>query len=119
MTTLALTYTRIQKKVQTGIDSVDLPLVNWKLVCLAGFSICLGLLVFYVWQINALTRGSYLINDYQKQITKLSDKNKNLQISFAENSFLGQALEKIHALNFQKTTSVKYIQVPDNFLAKR
>jgi len=119
MTTLALTYTRIQKKVQTGIDSVDLPAINWKLVCFVGFFMCLGLLVFYVWQVNALTSGSYLINNYEKQITKLSDENKNLQISFAENSFLGQALEKIHALNFQKTTSVKYIQVPDNFLAKR
>ena len=80
---------------------------------------CLGLLVFYVWQVNELTAGSYLVNSYEKQITKLSDENKNLQISFAESSFLGRALEKIQALNFQKTTSVKYIQVPDNFLAKR
>jgi len=71
----------------------------------------LALLVFYVWQINDLTKGSYLINSYEKQISKLSDENKNLEVSFAENSFLGQALEKIQALNFQKTTSVKYIQI--------
>ena len=29
----------------------------------------------------------------------------------------GQALEKIQALNFQKTVSVKYIQIPDNSVA--
>ena len=114
MTTLALAYTKIQKKVQTGIDSVDLPVINWKAVCCAGSFMALTLLVFYVWQINDLTRGSYLSNSYEKQISKLSEENKNLQVSFAESSFLGQALEKIQALNFQKTDSVKYIQVPDS-----
>jgi len=74
----------------------------------------LALLVFYVWQINDLTRGSYLMGSYEKQITKLSDENKNLQVSFAESSFLGQAMEKVQALNFQKTSSVKYIQVLDS-----
>lgn len=117
MTTIALTYTKFQKKVQSGIDSVELPSVNWKAVCFAGFFIGLFLLIFYIWQINDLTRGSYLINNYQKQISKLSDENKNLQVSFAENSFLGQALAKIQALNFRKTTSVKFIQIPDNSVA--
>lgn len=119
MTTAILTLGRVQKNLQAKISSVELPEVNWKIVCVVGFFMCLTLLVFYVWQVNALTGGSYSINNYQKQISKLSEENKNLQISFAENSFLGQALEKIHALNFQKTTSVKYIQIPDNFLAKR
>jgi len=56
-------------------------------------------------------------SDYEKQINKFSEENKNLQVSFAENSFLGQALEKIQALNFQKTASVKYIKIPDNSVA--
>lgn len=75
----------------------------------------LALLVFYVVQINNLARGFYQINSYEKQISTLSEENKNLQVSFAENSFLGQALEKIQALNFQKTTatSVKYMQILD------
>ena len=118
MTTLALTYTRIQKKVRSGIDSVNLPSVNWKAVCFFGFFITLSLLIFYAWQVNNLTQGFYLVNSYEKQISKLSDENKNLQISFAESSFLGEALVKIKALNFEKTTSVKYIQIPDNSLAK-
>ncbi len=119
MTTAILTINRVQKKLQARINTIELPAINWKAVCVAGFFMCLALLVFYVWQVNTLTGGSYLVNDFQKQIHKLSEENKNLQISFAENSFLGQALEKIHALNFQKTTAVKYIQVPDNSLAKR
>lgn len=114
MTTIALSYHRVQKNLQAKLSSINLPAVNWKAVCILGFFMILALLVFYVWQINALTRGYYLTNTYEKQISNLSEENKNLQISFAESSFMGQALEKIKALNFQKTTSVKYIQLLDS-----
>lgn len=88
--------------------------VNWKMFCVAGFFLSLALLVFYVLQINYLTKGYYLINSYEKQISKLTNENQNLQVSFAENSFLGQVSQKAQALNFQKTTSVKYVQIPDS-----
>lgn len=110
MTTATLAY-NIQRGVQSKIDAIDLPNINWKRVCFAGFFLALGLLIFYVWQINSLTAGFYTINTYQKEISKLSEENKNLQISFAESSFLGQALQKISDMNFQKTTSVKYIKM--------
>ena len=120
MTTVALSYHRIQrvqKNVKSKIDSVSLPSLNWKAICIAGFLVSLALLVFYAWQINNLTRGFYSINSYEKQISKLSEANKNLEVSFAESSFLGQALVKIQAMNFQKTTSVKYIKILDNSVA--
>ena len=117
MTTAILSFGRIQKNLQAKINSVDLPVINWKAVCITGFFAVMALSVFYVWQVNDLTRGSYLINSYEKQISNLSAENKNLEVSFAESSFLGQALEKIQALNFQKTTSVKYIQIPDSSVA--
>jgi len=114
MTTLALNYYKVQKNIQSKINSIELPVINWRVIFFVGFFVGMALLVFYVWQVNCLTGGSYLINDYQNQINQLSQKNKNLEISFAENSFLGQALVKIQALNFQKVTSVKYIQIPDS-----
>ena len=100
--------------MQAKASSVSLPMINWKAVCFAGFLMSLILLIFYVWQVNELTKGSYLINSYEKQINKLSDENKNLLVSSAESSFLGEALIKIQALNFQKNISVKYIQVLDS-----
>jgi len=112
MTTATLTLHRVQKNLQSKIDSINLPVINWKVVCCMGLFMISALSVFYVWQVAELTRGSYFVNVYEKQISELSLQNKNLQVSFAENSFLGQALFKIQALNFQKTTSVKYIQIP-------
>ena len=114
MSTATISLGRVQKRIQTQINSVELPSVDWKSVCFIGFFVSLALLVFYVWQISVLTRGAYLINSYENQISQISDENKNLQVSFAESSFLGQALEKVQALNFQKTTSVKYIQILDS-----
>lgn len=111
MTTAVLSYHRIQKNIQAKINSVAMPEVNWKKLCFIGFFVGLSLLVFYVFQVTALTKNAFLISSYEKQAEKLSQENRNLQVSFAESSFLGQALTKIQALNFQKTTSVKYIQI--------
>ncbi|MCX6722021.1 MAG: hypothetical protein NTY04_02435 [Candidatus Staskawiczbacteria bacterium] len=114
MTTATLSFYRVQKNLQSKINSIDVPIVNWKAVCSVGFFVSLALLVFYVWQINDLTQGSYVISGYDRQITQLTEEKKNLEISFAENSFMGQALTKIQALNFQKAISVKYINILDN-----
>ena len=111
MTTATLNYLKVQKKIQTKVDSIDFPEINWKAICFIGLFMCFVLLIFYVWQINNLVKDSYLINSYEKQISKLSEENKNLEVSSAKSTFLGQALEKIQALNFQKATLVKYIQI--------
>lgn len=117
MTTATLNYIKVQKKVKAKVESISLPAINWKAICILGFCMSLALLVFYVLQINYLTAGYYITSSYQNQINQLSDENKNLQVSFAENSFLGQVSEKAQALDFQKVTAVKYVQVPENSVA--
>ena len=68
-------------------------------------------LLYYVFGVNELTKGSYLIKNYQKEITKLSEENAILETSFADISFLENVQEKAKELSFEKTKSVKYIQV--------
>jgi len=120
MTTATLSYQRaqrLQKKQETKAVSIDFPNVNWKMISLCAFLACFALLILYVWQINSLTRGAFLIGEYQSQVKNLANEKEGLETSFAQNSFLGQALSKIKALNFEETTSVKYIQIPDNSVA--
>ena len=114
MTSAVLSNLRVQRKVQSKAVSIDFTEINWKIVCVLGFFMCLPLLVLYVWQIDGLNRGSYLINSYEKQISALSQENRGLQVSFAEGSFVGQSLAKMQALNFQKVVSAKYIQISDS-----
>jgi hypothetical protein len=75
------------------------------------------LLFFYVFGINQLTKGSYLIGNYEKKINILLVESRDLQMNFAESSFLGGIQDRVKELSFQKTTEVKYIQVSDNYLA--
>ena len=109
MTTAVLRYPNIH---------IAFPKINWKMFCVGVVFVCFTLLIYYVWQVNHLTQGTYLINSYEKQISQLSTEKKNLEVGFAESGFLGQVQQKIQALNFQKTTAVKYIQIPANSLAK-
>ena len=116
MTTAILTLGKVQRNTKSTIKAIELPTINWKAICYVGSAITFLLLVFYVLQINSLTRGSYLISSYQKQINQLSQENRNLQVSFAESSFMGQALQKVQALNFQKVnpSSIIYVQMIDS-----
>lgn len=118
MTTAVLAINKVQKNIQAKIDAVELPLVNWRKVCLLGIFATLILAIFYVWQINALTNGFYLTAEYEAQVLRLSDQNKSLQISFAESNFLAQVAERMQVLNFHKSVAVKYMQMPETFLAK-
>lgn len=116
MTTAVLNYIKSQK-ARVKIDSISFPHVNWKIVCIFGVAFLAMALVFYAYQISNLTRGYYLINSYEKEITNLSKENKNLQLSFAESSFLAGVLQKAEDLNFQRISSVKYIQIIDSPIA--
>jgi cell division protein FtsB len=107
------TLTHSLSKVKT--ISLALPEVNWRRFYIIGVLMTISLiflsLLFYVFGVNELTKGSYLIKNYQKEITKLSEENARLEMSFAEISFLENVQEKARELSFEKTKSVKYIQV--------
>ena len=101
------------------LQSIEFPRINWKIVFSAGFLLVCASLVFYAFQINGLAKTNYQISGYQQKLDSLSEQNKNLQVFFAESSFLGKALAQAESMNFQKTTFVKYVQVPDNSIAKK
>ena len=111
---MTTTVLKLQKVAKTKLETMDVPYINWKTVCLIGFFMMFFLLVFYVWQVNDLTKVSFTINSYQNKISNLSQQNRNLEVGFATASFLGQAEARAQALNFQKVTAVKYIQVSNN-----
>jgi len=118
MTTATLTHAQIQRNAYRKSKAVELPRINWMVVFVIGAIACSFLLFFYIYQINVLTKGTYLISNYKNSIDKILEENKKLEVNFAENSFLGEVLIKTRELNFEKTTAVKYIQVLESSLAK-
>jgi len=118
MTTAVLGYSRVYNKVQSKISSISVPRIDWKIIFIAGFLMCSFLLTFYIYQIIDLTKTSYSINSYESKIAGISRDNKNLEVSFAENNFLAEVLEKAHEIGFQRTSSITYIHILNNSVAK-
>lgn len=59
------------------------------------------------------------MKNYQKKIDNLISENKNLEVNLAQISYLENIQKRTKELNFEKTKSIKYIQILDNSLAKR
>lgn len=116
MTATALIQ-HINKNVQNKAKIMGCFSENWDKVCFVGFILCSLLLFFYIYQINILISGTYFISKDKLLIEEVSKENKRLEVLFAENNYLEEILSKIENSDFQKTVSIKYIQILDNSLA--
>lgn len=113
MTAISLTYRAIHSKVK----SIDLPLVNWKMVCCVGILLCFSLLFFYIFSINQLTSGAYLIKNYNQEIAGLLSDNRSIEADFAGVNLLDKVHSNAERLGFEKTSEVKYLEILDSSLA--
>ena len=115
MTTVTLGYRAIHHKIKL----ISFPKINYKIFYLLAIllSLLILMLIFYVYSINELTKGTYLIKNYNKEIDNLSKENRVLQTNFAESGFLEKVQEKVKELSFEKTKEIKYIQILESSLA--
>lgn len=100
-------------------NKVKKNILNLK-ICLFSLSILVGaLLMLYVFQINEITKISYLTKIYEKQIDEISQENKNLEISHSQLSTLENIETLVQNSNFEKVTQIKYIQILDSTVAAK
>lgn len=115
MTTLVHSLSRVKT------ISLALPEVDWKKFYFVGILLISAFvflsLLFYVFGINDLTEGSYLVKKYHKEIANLSIENAKLETASAEIGFLGSIQARATELSFQKVKNVNYIQITDFELA--
>lgn len=104
--------------IQHKLRAISLPAVNLKAIYFFGVMALFLMLVFYAYSINVLTGGSYVIKNYNKEISKLQSQNNALEAGQASNGFMGNVLSRARQLNFEKTTQVEYIEVAPASLAK-
>ncbi|MBI2053881.1 MAG: hypothetical protein HYT36_00905 [Candidatus Staskawiczbacteria bacterium] len=113
-TALKYIYVNVQSKARKRPGFISFLKLNWKIISAFFLFSAMALLVFYIYGINELTKGAYMIKNYEKQMNTLSLKNKNLQVDFAKTGFLGNLEAKTRELSFEKTKTVKYIQMQDS-----
>ena len=86
------------------------------LILLTFLSICS--LFFYIFQINQMIKASYLIKIYEKEIEKLSEENKNLNLTFSQLNSLENLQPVIQKLGFEKVDKLDYIRLESSMAAR-
>ncbi|OGZ68431.1 MAG: hypothetical protein A3D44_00620 [Candidatus Staskawiczbacteria bacterium RIFCSPHIGHO2_02_FULL_42_22] len=112
---LAIPYRALQKKIRTGNYAIKVP---WKLAYALALLASLLLVVYYIVMVNQLIKGAYTIKSANKKIEVLMAQNREAQTHFTESSFLGNTMQQAKDLGFEKTTTISYIQILQNSLAK-
>lgn len=93
--------------------------VSLRLLRVLFLALAFSLLVFLVFQLNFQTRETYLINDYQNKIIKLSQENEKLEINFSKTNSLNNIEGYLALQNFEKAKQIRYIQILDGTVVSK
>ena len=77
----------------------------------------LGLLGFYVFQLNEMARDRNLIQNYKLKIIESAQANKNSEINFAQINSLESVEILVQNLNFEKIGKINYIRILEPAMA--
>lgn len=87
---------------------------SMKLFWIVSFVSIFSLLIFYIFQINEMTKTGYLTETYEKKISQLLKENKILAITSSQVSSLDNLEDRIKNLNYEKVGKIYYIEVLEN-----
>ena len=79
----------------------------------------LFILIHYVFQVGALSKDIYLLDDYQRKLANLLENNNSLDINFSKVNSLSNIEEYLLKSEFVKASQVKYIQILGGSVATR
>lgn len=85
--------------------------LNLKFFWVFSLILTIFLLVFYIFQVNFLTREIYSIQNYEAQLKTLTQENENLEIDFSKSNSLANIEKYFQNQNFEKASRVKYIKI--------
>ena len=68
---------------------------------------------FYIFQANVMTKETYLIQGYQRELSETAQENMDLEISFSQMNSLVNVEDLVRGLNFEKVTQVHYLKVSE------
>ncbi|MFH1656607.1 MAG: hypothetical protein ABH956_02425 [Candidatus Nealsonbacteria bacterium] len=96
---------------------------NWKIILrmflILSFLSISVLLLFYIFQVNSEVSGRYLIQKYEKDLTKIIGESQGLEMSLIQSNSLDNVMGSMESLNFVKISKIYYIKVLNNQVVKK
>jgi len=90
-----------------------------KFLCFLNVVSFAGFLGCYLFQVNALTEETYLVQEYQQRSKETSAENAELEMRLSQTNSLGKVKELVAGMNFEKTTHFRYIKLTSSEVAVR
>ena len=86
---------------------------------LISFALIIGLVVIFIFQVNAEVSGRYTIQKYNGQLSEIAGESQSLEMGFIESNTLNKTAVLTDELNFVKTDKVHYIKVLNSQVVKK
>lgn len=96
-----------------------IPRVSLRGIWILGIVLIILLLVFYIFQVNSFARGNYLLQNYQKELSRLSGETEGLEINLSRSNSLANIDNYLLSQNFVKANQVRYIQILESQVVKK
>ena len=77
------------------------------------------LLACYIFQVVEVTRASFFISNYEKQISTFSQESKSLESSFSQLNSLASLESVLDGLNYVKVEKIHYIRLLSSQVAAK
>lgn len=79
-----------------------------------AFTLFVFSLIFYIFQVNEVTKASFFTSNYENKINILIQENKNLEIKFSQINSLANLEILLRDLNYEEVGKIHYIQILEN-----
>lgn len=85
--------------------------INFRALKAVAFILAGALFVLYIFQIISIIQKTYLLQNYEKELTVISENSNDLEIKVAKINSLDSIESVIQELNYENIGKVKYIQL--------
>ncbi len=72
-----------------------------------GSTLLVALIISYIFQISEMTRETYLVRDYDREIKEINEESRLREYSFLQ----ANSLSRVQDSSFEKVDEVDYIEI--------
>ena len=99
--------------------TISVSKIRLKHLIIFGFVSIIVLLVFYIIQVDQLTRARFAVSSDKKEMAYLSQENKNLEIYCSQANSFASLDTLLESYDYIKVDKVHYIQILDEVVAAK